>query len=150
MKYIPNILILAGAVITFQSFTLSNWEVSEIMQAVVDLEPMESVWEKGGEGRMEPSYLVAHDHFPEVPQFTIHGKKVAVISEEAAADLSEDTPYIEVVDFKVKKGKKARLKFTYNGIDVKAVMVRQEGAWKHRRLSITGKGINHKSLDWTF
>lgn len=150
MKCIPNILILAGAVIAFQSFSVPNWEVSEILQTIVELEPMEEVWEKGGMDQDAPLYVLAHDHFPETPEFSVHGQTVKIISAETAEKTGVNSPILEVTDFRIKKGKKARMEFTYNGIRVKAVVVKQEGEWKHRSLSITGKGINHKSLDWTF
>lgn len=149
MKKMRYFLMLTLAFVGFQSFiTVPNWEVSEIMQAIVDLEPMEEVWEKGGIDHDTPLFMLAHDHFPEMPEFTVHGQAITIISAEAAE--KADVPIIEVHDFRIKKGKKARLEFTYDGIRVKAVVVKQEGEWKHRSLSITGKGIHHKSLDWTF
>ena len=151
MKKMHYLLLLTLAFTTFQSFTLPEWEVSEIMQAIMDLEDLEQVWDKDEAGNITtPIYLVAHDHFPETPKFSIGGQQIKIISPEAASQLEKNTPYIEVTDFKVKKGKKARLEFTYKKTTVKVNMRKQEGNWVHRTLSIIGKGKVHKSLDWTF
>lgn len=150
MKKIRYPLMLAIAFIGLQSFITPNWEVAEIMQAIVDLEPMDRVWEKDDNGDILPVYLVTNDHFPEVPKFFIAGQEVKIISSEEANQLEAGIPYMDVSEFRIKKEKKARLEFKYNEVKVKVTMVKQEGNWNYRSLSITGNGITHKSVDWTF
>lgn len=149
MKKMRYFFLLSLLFTGFQGFAQSKWEVPEIMQSIVDLEPMTEVWEKGGLEPDQTAQLISHDHFPETPSFNINGQTVKVLNSVDEASTA-DTPFIDVTEFRIKKGKKARLEFTFNDIRVKAIVVKQDGVWGHRSLSISGRGIHHKSLDWTF
>lgn len=149
MKNLSYLLLLTVSVFGFQNFTLPTTEVSEIMQTIVELEAMEQIWAKNEAGNILPVYLVGRQQFPETPEFNIADHPVKLVSAEEISDLGEDIPHMNITEFKIKKGKKARLQFTYDGIRVKVTMRKEDGNWTNTQLSIVGRGIIHKSLDWS-
>jgi hypothetical protein len=142
---------LTGALLIFglQSFQYSDGSIKEIVQKAIELPPLEQILVKDSDGRFQSLTIVTNGQLPDDIHLQFAGQPVKIITGGEAERLDEEVAYLNVSEFGIKK-KRARLHFDYNGVHVRINMRNIDGEWTYRSMSMKGKGIVYKDLDWTF
>lgn len=136
-------------IFSLQSFQTPSDDVQNILQQAIELEQLEQILQKDHKGAFQALKIVTNGQLPAQIDLQFAGQAVAFISSEAAAQLGEDEPYLNVSEFGIKK-KRARFHFEYNGVNVRINFRNIDGEWTYRSMSMKGNGVLYKDMDWTF
>ncbi|MCB0633558.1 MAG: hypothetical protein R2824_23695 [Saprospiraceae bacterium] len=144
LYFICCILLMTG----LQSFQNPNTTVEDILQKAIELEQLHKILQKDSDGHFQPLMILTNGQLPEHIDLRFAGKPVKMISSEEAKKLSEEDSYMNVTEFRIKNSR-ARFQFVYNAISVRINLRNIDGEWTYRSMSMKGKGILYKNVDWT-
>lgn len=143
-------LLLLTFGLSLASFTPPNPAVEEVLQEFIKVEQLERIFEKDEQGTFKPLTIAVNNHFPADLKLQYAGKAVKILSGAENSPLDNTTAVLNITDFKMKKDKKAQLKFTYKDVKVSMRMRKMNGTWTYRSMFMKGDNINYRNFDYEF
>lgn len=150
MKKTTYSLLLLTLGLSLASFTSKNPAIEEVLQEFIKVEQLERIFEKDEQGAFKPLTIAVNDHFPTDLNLQYAGKAVSILSAEEGKKVDATMAVLNITDFKMKKDKKAQLKFTYKDVKVSMRMRKMNGTWTYRSMFMKGDNINYRNFDYEF
>lgn len=150
MKKTTYSLLLLILGFSLASFTGKNPAIEEVLQEFIKVEQLERIFEKDEQGAFKPLTIAVNDHFPADLNLQYAGKAVTILSAEEGKKVDATMAVLNITDFKMKKDKKAQLKFTYKDVKVSMRLRKMNGTWTYRSMSMIGDDINYRNFDYEF